>query len=46
MTMKELRENPRLHNKELSEAFYVRIECLGHGNKSAWSQPFWIVPEE
>lgn len=46
LTMKELRENPRLHNKELSEAFYVRIECLGHGNKSAWSQPFWIVPEE
>lgn len=21
---------------------YVRAECLGHGNASAWTQPFWM----
>lgn len=25
-------------------ATYVRIECLGHGNAAAWSQPFWLQP--
>lgn len=24
---------------------YVRIECLGPDNATAWSQPFWIQPE-
>jgi hypothetical protein len=46
LTMKELREHPNLPKKDLSEAIYVRIECLGRGNRIAWSQPFWVVPEE
>lgn len=25
------------------EAMYLRAECLGEGNRSAWTQPFWIV---
>ena len=25
------------------EVMYLRAECLGEGNRSAWTQPFWIV---
>ena len=25
------------------EGIYLRAECLGNGNKCAWTQPFWIV---
>ncbi|MGQ9524964.1 MAG: PHP-associated domain-containing protein, partial [Armatimonadota bacterium] len=30
------------------DELYVRVECLGCGGKTAWSQPFWIgtLPEE
>ena len=23
---------------------YVRFECLGHGERFAWTQPFWLTP--
>lgn len=26
-----------------AEGEYVRAECLGRGNRSAWTQPFWVV---
>ena len=25
------------------QAIYLRVECLGHGNAAAWTQPFWVV---
>ena len=25
-----------------ADALYVRAECLGRGNASAWTQPFWL----
>ena len=25
------------------EVVYLRAECLGNGNRCAWTQPFWIV---
>jgi hypothetical protein len=30
-------------DRPLTDALYVRAECLGHGNRMAWTQPFWIV---
>ena len=31
-----------LHRHDPREALYLRAECLGHGNRAAWTQPFWI----
>lgn len=32
----------RVGVQHAAEALYVRAECLGRGNATAWTQPFWV----
>ena len=32
----------RLPQHDPAKALYLRVECFGRGNKTAWTQPFWI----
>jgi hypothetical protein len=45
LSLAELARSRGTPKEELRENLYVRLECLGHGNKAAWSQPFWIEEE-
>ena len=42
VTMDELAHWTDVPGADPLQAMYLRVECLGHGNRSAWTQPFWI----
>jgi hypothetical protein len=42
VTMDDLLQWPAIPDADPAQALYLRAECLGHGNKAAWTQPFWV----
>jgi len=41
----QVADGPSIETQVPDDATYVRFECLGHGDRFAWTQPFFVVTD-